>query len=107
MASIAPRPGDRGIGYNFFQPPLDFLNALNQQGTNEARLENEQFPIPDTTQFLPEDFLVRGQVWTQLYHPDKFFAHCAVDDEEHFLEPPSITVFAQSDVNGSDIVWHL
>jgi len=58
-----------------------------------ARVEADTFPLPENGlgAYLPEDFAMRGQVWCQQYHPERFFGEdCPVDDEERSLEMPSM-----------------
>jgi len=70
-----------------------FLNTLNRQGVNDSRLESDSFPLPDnsSTNQLPEDFAMRGQIWN-LYHPADFFNDSSVNDEERSLELPSTMI---------------
>ncbi|EFW18607.1 conserved hypothetical protein [Coccidioides posadasii str. Silveira] len=74
---------------------VTFLNTLNRQVLNESRLKNEHFPMPEsgTKRHLPEDFSMRGLVWSQLYYPADFFNYPFLEDEEgRSLELPSVTV---------------
>ncbi|KAL2372015.1 hypothetical protein RJ035_005766 [Blastomyces gilchristii] len=53
-----------------WQALATFLNTLNWQGVNELRLKNDNFPVSESGEsggyrHLPEDFLMRGQLWTQ------------------------------------------
>jgi hypothetical protein len=43
--------------------------------------------------YLPEDFVIIGQVWCRQYYPENFFfgKGCPEDDEERLLEMPFIT----------------
>ncbi|KAJ5474016.1 hypothetical protein N7475_003582 [Penicillium sp. IBT 31633x] len=52
-----------------------FLNSLLSHNTVFSKIEDEKFPTGDdiTAPQLPEDFLIRGQVWSQFYYPDNFF----------------------------------
>ncbi|KAI1944132.1 hypothetical protein LOZ58_001029 [Ophidiomyces ophidiicola] len=78
-----------------WQAVVTFLNTLNTQGLNESRLRNETFPVPEIgmQRHLPEDFAMRGSVWCRLYYPSGFFDVSSLeDDDERFLEPPSVTV---------------
>ncbi|KAI1905978.1 hypothetical protein LOZ12_006427 [Ophidiomyces ophidiicola] len=78
-----------------WQAVATFLNTLNTQGLNESRLRNETFPVPEIgmQRHLPEDFAMRGSIWCQLYYPLGFFDVSSLeDDDERFLEPPSVTV---------------
>ena len=69
----------------------NYLNTLLRPDTNIAKIEDESFPrIDDTTsQQLPEDFLIRGQTWSRLYYPAKFFDETAVEDDRSLIEEPS------------------
>jgi hypothetical protein len=68
------------------------LHTLGKPGVKYARVETDTFPLPENA-YLPEDFAMRGQVWCQQYHPENFFGEdCPVDDEERFLEMPSMAV---------------
>ncbi|KAL2005986.1 hypothetical protein VTN00DRAFT_9640 [Thermoascus crustaceus] len=71
-----------------------FLNTLIRQDTDVAKIESDQFPCPEagTMQQLPEDFLIRGQAWSQLYYPDGFFEDSIVDNEERSIELSSTLV---------------
>lgn len=40
--------------------------------------------------YLPEDFLMCGEVWSWYYHPKNFFDNVSLDDEERSLERPSM-----------------
>ena len=70
-----------------------FLNTLGRSGIVEANIERPSFPptISGTGPQLPEDFAMRGWLWTQFYHPVGFFEGQVVDEEERALEPPSLT----------------
>jgi hypothetical protein len=54
---------------------VSFLNTLIRHDTNISKIEGEQFPNFETgtARQLPEDFLMRGQAWSQLYYPKDFF----------------------------------
>ena len=70
-----------------------FLNTLGRSGIVEANIERSSFPptISGTGPQLPEDFAMRGWLWTQFYHPAGFFKGQVVDEDERALEPPSLT----------------
>ncbi|KAK2744950.1 hypothetical protein FQN57_004080 [Myotisia sp. PD_48] len=73
-----------------------FLNTFNRQGVSESRITSENFPMTEgggTRYHLPEDFMLRGQIWSTLYYPEGFFEKNSIlDDEERLLELPSIAV---------------
>lgn len=67
-----------------------FLNNLPRQGTSESRIRSEEFPRSGI--ILPEDYLLRGQIWSESYYPEKFFDDSPLDIDERPLELPSIAV---------------
>ncbi|OQD80157.1 hypothetical protein PENANT_c038G04824 [Penicillium antarcticum] len=69
----------------------NYLNTLLRPDINIAKIEDESFPrIEDTTsQQLPEDFLIRGQTWSRLYYPGKFFEETAIEDDRPLIGEPS------------------
>ena len=77
-----------------WQELVTFLNALiNQRVPGGLTLGGEYFPTSDgSVCHLPEDYLMRGQVWSSFYHPDGFFDQPSVDDDEHSLELPSMAI---------------
>jgi len=70
-----------------------FLNTLIRHDTDIVKIESEEFPYSETgtAQQLPEDFLIRGQSWSQLYYPRNFFRDTS-DDETRSIELPSVIV---------------
>lgn len=58
-----------------WQAVAGFLNSLFSHNTVFSRIQDEKFPIGEyeTAPQLPEDFLIRGQVWSQFYYPNNFF----------------------------------
>ena len=71
-----------------------FLNTLLRPDTIIPKIENDSFPLLDdvTTQQLPEDFLIRGQAWSQLYYPENFFEDAPSEDERPIIEQPSTVI---------------
>ncbi|KAJ6117912.1 DNA/RNA-binding domain E.t1.c1-type [Penicillium sp. IBT 18751x] len=71
-----------------------FLNTLFCPDTPVAKVEQASFPLFDdgTIQQLPEDFLIRGQAWSQLYYPEKFFENAPSEDERPTIEDPSAAI---------------
>lgn len=71
-----------------------FLNTLFRPDTIVAKIEQASFPLlaDGTTQQLPEDFLIRGQAWSQLYYPEKFFEDAPSEDERPIIEDPSTAI---------------
>ncbi|KAI1906459.1 hypothetical protein LOZ65_006862 [Ophidiomyces ophidiicola] len=70
-----------------------FLNALNTQDLHAPHLRSTAFPASDSPRHhLPEDFPMRGLIWSQFYYPAGFFEVSSLADEEkRYLERPSVT----------------
>lgn len=72
----------------------EMLNAL-LSSTENIRFESSEFPSSAGTREdsrpLPEDYAMRGLVWTEGYFPDSWFTSKRVDDEERYLEIASMT----------------
>ena len=68
-----------------------FLNALDVPHAVLAKVSKDSFPKPDegVGRPLPEDFVMRGQLWSNDYFPNTWFLDAKVDDEERTLELPS------------------
>ena len=68
-----------------------FLTTLAKHQVMTPRIINEAFPKPeaDAGRPLPEDFVMRGQLWSNNYFPNTWFEDAKVDDEERSLELPS------------------
>jgi hypothetical protein len=66
-----------------------FLNRLGKPGRKYARVESDIFLLTENGlgAYLPEDFVIKGQVWCRQYYPEG----CPEDDEERSLEMPFIT----------------
>ncbi|KAG5292959.1 hypothetical protein I7I48_05201 [Histoplasma ohiense] len=63
-----------------------FLNSLDQDYASILRLESTNFPIYDQTQYcqIPDDFSIRGQIWSQGIYPDNFFLDPLPKDDRGF-----------------------
>ncbi|KAL3463993.1 hypothetical protein BJX64DRAFT_276178 [Aspergillus heterothallicus] len=66
-----------------------FLNTLIRNFTDFGLIESPGFPVQNEDKWLPEDFLIRGQVWSQRLYPSDFFIKAPNADEGRNLEPPS------------------
>ena len=68
-----------------------FLNTLGRSGIVEANIEKSEFPqtFSGTGRQLPEDFVMRGMLWAQLYLPFDHFHGQVLDEDERTLELPS------------------
>lgn len=70
-----------------FIPWANIARFLNTLIDSDIPIEDDGFPSDDgVTRQLPEDFLIRGQLWSQLYFPDEFFdgAPEGIDIEQPF-----------------------
>ncbi|CAG8018330.1 unnamed protein product [Penicillium nalgiovense] len=54
----------------------------------EPLIEDGSFPLLDdsATQQLPEDFLIRGQAWSQVYYPERFFEGAPTEVKRPLVE---------------------
>ncbi|KAL4933094.1 uncharacterized protein BDV17DRAFT_287450 [Aspergillus undulatus] len=66
-----------------------FLNTLTRNSPDFALIEGADFPSQGNERWLPEDFLIRGQIWSQHLYPDNFFNNAPTIDEGRNIEPPS------------------
>jgi len=68
-----------------------FLNTLGRSGVVDSHVEGSDFPLSlsGTGRQLPEDFVMRGLVWSPNYLPADFFEGQVVDEDERTLELPS------------------
>ena len=69
-----------------------YLNTLAKPEAMTPRVWGEGFPKPSdgVGRPLPEDYILRGQVYSQDYFPRDWFQELMVDDEERTLELPSM-----------------
>ena len=69
-----------------------FLNTLAKPNILPSRVQSTMFPKPDegVGRPLPEDFIIRGQMYSQDYYPETWFTDAMIDDEERVLELPSM-----------------
>ncbi|KAF2277970.1 uncharacterized protein EI97DRAFT_449372 [Westerdykella ornata] len=73
-----------------------FLNALVKSERAEQLVAGPLFPPLQSDNLpLPDDYLIRGQLWCQWYFPDDWFSR-KHDEEDRYLEPPS-TVKARAE----------
>ena len=61
-----------------------FLNKLAKPNALTFRVQAETFPKPEEGfgRPLPEDFIIRGQMYSQWYFPETWFKDAMIDDEE-------------------------
>lgn len=74
-----------------WEPLAKYLNTLRQTGIAMSSIKSECFPHSDNgPSQLPEDFVMRGQLWSQFYYPTNYFQEPLIDEEERVLELPSM-----------------
>ncbi|CAG8125444.1 unnamed protein product [Penicillium nalgiovense] len=71
-----------------------YLNTLFRPDTVISKIEDESFPLlnDSTIQQLPEDFLIRGQAWSQVYYPEGFFEGAPTEDDRPPIEEHSTVI---------------
>ncbi|KAF5132832.1 EST/SMG-like protein 1 [Metarhizium anisopliae] len=67
------------------------LNYLLRTSEYTPRLDTPEIPWPEVGKAhpLPEDYAMRGLIYTGTYFPKKWFDNTAIDDEEKYFEPAS------------------
>ncbi|KAJ5335696.1 uncharacterized protein N7506_005632 [Penicillium brevicompactum] len=71
-----------------------YLNGFINLKATIPKFEAENFPLcedPPTKQ-LPEDLLIRGQAWTQLYYPENFFEAAPSEDDRLPIVHPATLI---------------
>ena len=87
---------EKGITYVEGLVPWDdvcfFLNTFSKSEGMATKIEAQDFPQPaeGVGRPLPEDYLMRGQLYSWWYFPETWFSNANVDDEERVLELPSM-----------------
>ncbi|KAL9112830.1 MAG: hypothetical protein Q9227_002907 [Pyrenula ochraceoflavens] len=68
-----------------------FLNTIGRSGVVDVHVEQDTFPhsLSGTGRQLPEDFVMRGLLWSKSYFPSRFFTDNIIDEDERSLELPS------------------
>lgn len=66
-----------------------FLNTLFRSYIRPEIAEREDFPVSEETTWVAEDFLIRGQTWSQRLYPASFFDNAPTAGEGRNIEPPS------------------
>jgi hypothetical protein len=69
------------------------LNTILGSFPTPDRIADESFPVleKDDPRPFPEDFAVRGLLWTEGYFPIDFFTKKKIDEEEKYHERASMT----------------
>lgn len=77
----------------------DFLNSLLQQCVKDEfkpRLDTAVFPGPFANEKkkrpLPEDFAMRGLLFSETYHPPEWFEEHGMEEDEKYFELPSMAM---------------
>jgi hypothetical protein len=95
MQFISRHPGAMGLLQADFPWDLlaTMLNTLLASCGSISRIEAKSFlrPEKDDVRPFPEDFAVRGLLWTDGYFPDGWFVNDKIDEEEKYHELPSMT----------------
>ncbi|KAL6866793.1 hypothetical protein J3F83DRAFT_761745 [Trichoderma novae-zelandiae] len=79
------------------------LNYLKDSCKFEPRMDSEVFPgaeNPDHCRPLPEDYAMRGLIYTEEYFPLEWFAGEAVEEDEKYFEQASMV-----DARKERILW--
>ncbi|OOF92758.1 hypothetical protein ASPCADRAFT_210022 [Aspergillus carbonarius ITEM 5010] len=66
-----------------------FLNVLFRSYIKPHIAEKDEFPISEETTWVAEDFLIRGQLWSQRLYPTGFFDNAPTAGDGRNIEPPS------------------
>ena len=69
-----------------------FLSTLILSETDLQPVESDDFPIIEEKKHMPEDFLIRGQLWSQQYYPEGFFDKAPTEDDGRSIEYPSLNI---------------
>lgn len=68
-----------------------FLNTLIGPDIVFDKIEDRAFPLyKGVARCVPEDFLIRGQTWSQLYFPPDFFQDTASTEQRPVIEDSTI-----------------
>jgi hypothetical protein len=64
---------------------------VTAQPGNDTVYKSETFPgLVSGRGPLPEDFAIRGLLWTEVYHPSKWIEEAKVADEDRYFEVASM-----------------
>lgn len=69
-----------------------FLNTMIRDDTDVSVFKSEHFPISEDRKHVPEDFCIRGQLWSRNYYPPDFFNKHPEEDDGRWIEAPSLSV---------------
>ena len=67
-----------------------FLNRMICNDTDLSVINCDEFPVVGNRKNMPEDFLIRGQIWSQHYFPVDYFKDAMAEDDGRSIEVPSL-----------------
>lgn len=74
-----------------WQKLTTFLNTMIRSDTDLEPIQSDSFPIVEK-KYVPEDFLIRGHLWSQQYYPNDFFDKAPTEDDGRSIEYPSLSI---------------
>ncbi|PHH59166.1 hypothetical protein CDD81_3668 [Ophiocordyceps australis] len=100
MLHVSQRPDAMALVEGHFPWKLTamMLNLVLSKLDDVPGMEGLEFPWPEKkapARPLPEDYALRGLIYTQDYFPPRWFDNDRIDDDERTLEPPSKTLDRQ------------
>ena len=75
-----------------WQKLTTFLNTLIASKMDLQPVESDDFPIVEEKKHIPEDFLIRGQLWSHQYYPEGFFDGAPTEDDGRSIEYQSLSI---------------
>ncbi|ODM21095.1 hypothetical protein SI65_04148 [Aspergillus cristatus] len=69
-----------------------FLNVMIWSNMDFRVMERDEIPVAEDRKCFPEDFLFRGQVWSQQYFSADYFEGALAEDDGRSIEVLSLTV---------------
>lgn len=92
--ALHPSPMQQLESYIPWIEITSYLNSLFGPDIIASKIEQAAFPLlgDRSIQQLPEDFLIRGQSWSQLYYPDGFFEETPPESDRPMIEKQSAAI---------------
>ncbi|OWT42552.1 TPR-like protein [Pochonia chlamydosporia 170] len=77
-----------------WEETAQLLNHLLRTSKVAPRLDTDEIPWPEGgfAHPLPEDYAMRGLIYTKNYYPNKWFDNTEIEDDEKYFEPASTVV---------------
>jgi hypothetical protein len=72
--------------------PKSLMSWFGARLIQNGSKQGDNFPTDEAVNQLPEDFLIRGQIWSQSYFPPHFFEDIREGDGRRFIEQSSLDV---------------